>query len=54
MYGSIYSVSWWGETNEPNGWGSIYPANAEGSLFTADSNTFFTDSSSITVDNGTE
>ena len=35
-WGSIYSVSWWGNTNEANGWGIVYPFDADKSYFTAD------------------
>ena len=52
MFGSIYSVYWWGETNEPNGWGSIYPFNAQGSIVFADSTLETVDSTKITVDSG--
>ncbi len=24
-FGDIYNQSWWGQTEQPNGWGSIYP-----------------------------
>ena len=34
-FGSIYSVSWFGDTNAANGWGIVYPSNADGSLLTA-------------------
>jgi len=52
MYGSIYPVSWWGETNEPNGWGSIYPFNAGGSILTADITTITADTDRFNADNG--
>lgn len=35
-FGSIYSVSWFGNANEANGWGIIYPFDADGSFFRAD------------------
>jgi len=35
-FGSIYAVSWFGNTNEANGWGIIYPFDADGSYLTAD------------------
>lgn len=43
-FGSIYSVSFWGEVNAANSWGIIYPSNAGGSSFTADTNTISADS----------
>ena len=35
-WGDVYEVSWWGNTNEPNGWGIVYPFNSEGSFLTID------------------
>jgi len=35
-YGSVYSVSWWGNTNESNSWGIVYPFDADGSYLTTD------------------
>lgn len=46
----IYSVSWFGNVNEPNGWGSIYPFDADGSWFTADNTIYTVDSLYITAD----
>lgn len=24
-FGDVYNQSWWGQTEQPNGWGSNYP-----------------------------
>lgn len=42
-FGSIYKVSWFGNTNESNGWGIVYPFDADGSFLTADVNTIKAD-----------
>ena len=52
-FGQIYSVSWWGETNDPNGWGSIYPSNAGGGFLLADSTQIKSDSTIFNADNTT-
>ena len=49
-YGSIYSVSYWGNTNEANGWGIVYPFNADGSSLTADSTSIRASSTTVTAD----
>lgn len=49
-WGSIYSVSWWGNANEPNGWGIVYPTNAGGSLLTADTTNIKADTATIKAD----
>jgi hypothetical protein len=49
-FGSIYSVSWWGNANEANGWGSIYPFNADGSSLTADTTLILADTTTIKAD----
>ena len=50
LFGTIYSDSWFGNTNEGNGWGSIYPFDADGSHLTVDTTLFTSDSSTLTVD----
>tara|TARA_R100000742_G_C4261368_1_gene79151 strand:+ start:630 stop:794 length:165 start_codon:yes stop_codon:yes gene_type:complete len=50
MFGSIYSVSWFGETNAANGWGSIYPVDADGSTFSADTTIVFADTTVYKAD----
>jgi len=47
-WGSVYSVSWWGNTNEANGWGIVYPVVA--GAFTADTNSYTADTSTKTAD----
>jgi hypothetical protein len=49
-YGSIYTISWWGDVNAPNGWGSIYPTDADGSLLTADTTLLTADNTTIKAD----
>ena len=49
-WGSIYSVSWFGETNAANGWGAIYPSDADGSLLTADTTLILADTTTIKAD----
>ncbi len=49
-FGEIYSVSWFGNTNEGNGWGIIYPFNADGSHLTVDTTLFSADSTTLTAD----
>ena len=49
-FGAIYPVSYWGNTNEANGWGIIYPFNADGSLFTADTTKETADTTQFTAD----
>lgn len=50
MFGSIYSVSFWGNTNEANGWGSIYPFDADGSVFSADTTKILSDTTLFKAD----
>lgn len=49
-FGSIYSVTWWGNANEANGWGVVYPITAGGSYLTVDTNTISADTTSIKAD----
>lgn len=49
-FGTIYEVSNFGNTNEANGWGSIYPFDADGSFLTADTTKELVDDTSITAD----
>jgi hypothetical protein len=49
-FGSIYSVSYWGSTNESNGWGIIYPLNAGGSSLSADVTNITSDTNQIKAD----
>jgi hypothetical protein len=52
-FGSVYTVSWWGDVNASNGWGIIYPFDADGSAFTIDSNETTIDSAVFTIDKTT-
>jgi hypothetical protein len=47
---SVYSVSWFGNVNEANGWGIIYPFDADGSYLTVDTTLFSADSTTLTAD----
>ena len=49
-FGSVYSVSWFGNVNEANGWGIIYPFDADGSYLTVDTTLFSADSTTLTAD----
>ncbi len=49
-FASIYSVSWFGNVNEANGWGSIYPFDADGSYFRADTILVLADTTKYTAD----
>jgi hypothetical protein len=49
-FGSIYPVSWFGETNASNFWGIVYPTNADGSLLTADTTLILADTTTIKAD----
>lgn len=49
-FGSIYPVSWFGNTNEANGWGIIYPFDADGSYFRADTTDETVDTTIYTAD----
>jgi len=49
-FGSIYAVSWFGNTNEANGWGIIYPFDADGSYFRADTTLETADTTLFTAD----
>ena len=50
-FGQIYSVSFWGETNDPNGWGSVYPFDADGGFLLADSTQIKSDATKYNADN---
>ena len=52
-YGAIYSVSYWGNVNEANGWGIVYPFDADGSTFTVDTTLITVDSTQFTADQTT-
>ena len=49
-YGAIYSVSFWGNANEANGWGIVYPVTAGGSTLSADTTNIKADSTTIKAD----
>ena len=49
-FGSVYSVSWFGNVNEANGWGIIYTFDADGSYLTVDTTLFSADSTTLTAD----
>jgi hypothetical protein len=49
-WGSIYPLSWFGNTNEANGWGIIYPFDADGSLLTSDTTLILADTTIIKAD----
>jgi len=49
-FGSIYESSFFGNTNEINGWGAIYPFDADGSFLRVDTTLELVDDTSITVD----
>lgn len=49
-WGSIYSVSWFGNTNESIGWGINYPFNADGSYLTADVSIITADTTTYKAD----
>lgn len=49
-WGSIYTVSWFGNVNEANGWGSVYPFDADGSLLTADTTLILADTTQYKAD----
>ena len=49
-FGSVYSVSWFGNVNEANGWGNIYPFDADGSYFRADTTLVLADTTEYTAD----
>jgi len=49
-WGAIYPVSWWGNTNETNGWGIVYPFNADASYFTADTTLITADTTLYSAD----
>lgn len=49
-WGIIYSVSWFGNTNESIGWGIDYPFDADGSYLTADVNTITADTTAYKAD----
>lgn len=49
-WGKIYESSWFGNTDEPNGWGIIYPFDADGSTFRADTTLVLADTNQYTAD----
>lgn len=49
-WGKIYESSWFGNTNEADGWGSIYPVDADGSYLRADTTLVFADNNQYTAD----
>tara|TARA_B100001057_G_C22515339_1_gene819636 strand:- start:209 stop:376 length:168 start_codon:yes stop_codon:yes gene_type:complete len=49
-YGTIYEDSFFGNTNEANGWGIIYPFDADGSFLRVDTTLETADDTSITSD----
>ena len=49
-FGNIYTDSWFGDVNAPNGWGSIYPFDADGGVLTADTNLILVDSTEYKAD----
>ena len=49
-WGIIYQVSWFGNTNEANGWGSIYPFDADGSFLRADTTSIMSDTTIYKAD----
>ena len=49
-WGSIYKITWFGNTNEANGWGSIYPFDSDGSLLTVDTNLILADTTQYRAD----
>lgn len=49
-WGSIYAISWFGKTNESNGWGSAYPFDADGSYLTVDTNLILADTTQYRAD----
>ena len=49
-WGVSYQSSWFGNTDEPNGWGIIYPTDADGSFLRVDTTLLMADNSNITAD----
>ena len=49
-FGSIYPVTWFGNTNEANSWGIVYPSDAGGSLLTVDTTSILADTTTIKAD----
>lgn len=49
-WGKSYEVSWWGNTNESNGWGIVYPFDADGSFLRVDTTLETSDNTYITAD----
>jgi len=49
-WGQIYRSSWFGNTNQANGWGIFYPSDADGSLLTADTTLILADTTLIKAD----
>ena len=49
-WGAIYSVSWWGNANEANGWGIVYPLTAGGSYLRADNTSILADTTIYKAD----
>jgi hypothetical protein len=48
--GEVYEISWFGNTNEANGWGIVYPFDADGSYLRADTTLQTSDNSILTAD----
>jgi hypothetical protein len=49
-WGKSYEVSWWGNTNEANGWVIVYPFDADGSFLRVDTTLETSDNTYITAD----
>ena len=49
-WGKIYESSWFGNTDEQNGWGIFYPFDADGSTFRADTTLVLADTNQYTAD----
>ena len=49
-WGISYQSSWFGNTDESNGWGIIYPFDADGSFLRVDTTLLMADSTNIKAD----
>ena len=49
-WGISYQSSWFGNTDEANGWGIVYPFDADGSLLSVDTTLILADSTQYTTD----
>ena len=49
-WGISYQSSWFGNTDEANGWGIIYPFDADGSFLRADTTILMADNTNIEAD----